>query len=109
MVEVVVALVTQVGVICAALVAAFAARGAKHAATGAKHAAKRAEVSGGSDHTEQTNRLDNISRTLGDIVRDVSGLRSEGLQTRAEVHDLRRGVEDVRTQLTSHLQEKKKL
>src|SRR5690606_4557729 len=107
MVDVLVALVTQVGVVAAALVAAWSARGAKHAATGAKHAAKRAEVSGGVGHTEQTSRLDSIARTLGDIVRDMSGLRAEGLQTRAEVHDLRRGVEEVRKQLTNHLQEKK--
>lgn len=107
MVEIAVALVTQFGVICAALVAAFAARGAKNAAHGARTAARRAEASGGTDHTEHTNRLDQIARTLGDIVRDMGGLRSEGLQTRAEVHDLRRGVEDVRTQLSTHLQEKR--
>lgn len=108
MTEIVVAIVTQLGVIAAALVAAFAARGAKQAAHGARTAARRAEATGGADHTEHTNRLDNIARTLGDIVRDMGGLRSEGLQTRAEVHDLRRGVEEVRTQLTTHLQEKKR-
>lgn len=100
MTEITVAIVTQFGVLGAALVAAWAARGAKLAAFGARKAAKSAAESGGSDHADQTSRLDAIASTLNDVTHRLTALRSDSVLTRSELHDLR-------TTLTNHLQEKR--
>lgn len=105
--EVLVAIVTQIGILGAALVAASAARGAKLAAFGAKDAAKAAEKSGGSDHADQSGQLSAIASAVNDVKRDLSAIRAEALQTREEVHDMRRGVASIRHTLNTHLQEKR--
>ncbi len=91
MIEIAREVVTQLGIIAAALVAAWSARGAKNAA-------QTAQRSGREDHAEQTEQLTRIERQVNEHRRDIGGLREENRQTRREVHDLRNTV-------TRHLEE----